>query len=101
MKAIIKEVGKVAKVEDIKNDLETLQGLVGGYIEAVNMGQGVCFVVNEEGKLNNMPANFPIGNDVIVGTAVFVAYGNDGEFADLTDKQIEAVMNFLERVEAK
>lgn len=101
MKAIIKEVGKVAKVEDIKNDLETLQGFVGGYIEAVNMGQGVCLVVNEEGKLNNMPVNFPIGNDVIVGTAVFVAYGNDGEFADLTDKQIEVVMNFLERVEAK
>ena len=95
MKAIIKEVGKSAKVEDIKNDLETLQGLVGGYIEAVNMGQGVCLIVNEEGKLNNLPENFPIAHGVIVGTAVFVAYGKDGEFADLSDDQAKAVMSFL------
>lgn len=95
MKAIIKEVGKSAKLEDIKNDLETLQGLVGGYVEAINMGQGVCLAVNEEGKLNNMPVNFPIGNDVIVGTAVFVAYGNDEEFTDLSKAQEKAVMDFL------
>lgn len=95
MKAIIKEVGKSAKVEDIKNDLETIKGLVGGYIEAVNAGQGVCLIVNEEGKLNNMPVNFPIGNDVIVGTAVFVAYGKDGEFTDLSEAQEKVVMNFL------
>lgn len=95
MKAIIKEVGKSAKVEDIKNDLETLQGLVGGYIEAVNMGQGVCLIVNEEGKLNNLPENFSIAHGVIVGTAVFVAYGKDGEFADLSDDQTKAVMSFL------
>lgn len=96
MKAIIKEVGKNPRVEDIKNDLETLQGLVGGYIEAVNAGQGICLVCNEEGKINGLPANFPIGNDFIVGTAVFVAYGKDGEFADLTDDQIAALTNFLE-----
>lgn len=96
MRAIIKEVGKVAKVEDIKNELTTMQELVGGYIEAVNTGQGICLVVNEEGKLQELPQNFPIGNDVIVGTAVFVAYGKDGEFTDLTDEQIDIVMNFFE-----
>lgn len=101
MQAIIKEVGKGARVEEIENDLATLQRLVGGYIEAISAGQGICLVCNEEGKLNGLPPNFPIGNEVIVGTAVFVAYGNDGEFADLTDKQIEVVMNFLERVGAQ
>ena len=96
MKAIIKEVGKQPKVEEIKNDLETLQNLVGGYIELVRMGGGVGLIVNEEGKLNGLPVNFPIGIDFVVGTAVFVAYGNDGEFTDLSEVQEQMVMNFLE-----
>lgn len=96
MRAIIKEVGKSATVKEIENDLATMQGLVGGYIEAVSAGQGICLVCNEEGKLNDLPPNFPIGRDIIVGTAVFVAYGKDGEFADLTDEQIRVVMNFFE-----
>ena len=95
MKAIIKEVGKTARVEEITNDLEIFQKYVGGYIEAVNAGQGICLVCNEEGKLHNLPTNFAIGNDVIVGTAVFVAYGKDGEFAGLTETQTQMVMNFL------
>lgn len=96
MRAIIKEVGKSPIVKEIENDLVTMQGLVGGYIEAVNTGQGICLVCNEEGKLEGLPTNFPIGRDVIVGTAVFVGYGKDGEFADLTDEQIAIVMKFFE-----
>ena len=96
MRAIIKEVGKLPKVEEIENELATMQGLVGGYIEAVSAGQGICLICNEEGKLNGLPPNFPIGRDVIVGTAVFVGYGRNGEFADLTNEQIKVVMNFFE-----
>lgn len=96
IKAVIKEVGKSPRVEEIENELSTMQGLVGGYIEAVNAGQGICLVCNEEGKLNGLPPNFPIGRDVIVGTAVFTSYGKDGEFNDLTDEQIAVVMRFFE-----
>ena len=95
MKAIIKEVGQMPRVEDIKNDLATLQGLVGGYIECVRIGQGVFMIANEEGKLDGLPPNFQFGYDVIVGTAVFVADGFDGEFTDLSDAQIETVMEQL------
>ena len=91
MKAIIKEVGQSPRVEDIKNDLQTLQELVGGYIECVMVGKGIVLIVNEEGKLQGLPQNFPLGNDVIVGTAVFVGNGFDGDFTDLTDEQIETV----------
>lgn len=91
MRAIVKRVGQSPRVEDIKNDLQTLQELVGGYIECVMVGKGIVLVVNEEGKLDGLPANFPLGNDVIVGTAVFVANGFDGDFTDLTDEQIETV----------
>ncbi len=95
MKAIIKEVGQSPRVEDIKNDLATLQELVGGYIECVMIGQGVVLVVNEEGKLDGLPVNFPLGNDVIVGTAVFVADGFDGDFTDLSDEQVEMLMGSI------
>ena len=98
MRVIIKEVGKEPRVEQVENDLATFQNLVGGYIEAVSTGQNICLVCNEEGKLNNLPDNFPIGNDVIAGTGVFVAYGNDGEFADLSDEQIEILTNFFNEV---
>ena len=95
MKAIVKEVGEEAQLRDIENDLETMQGLVGGYIEVVSTGEGILLICNEEGKLNGLPVNFPIGGDVIVGTAVFVAHGQDGNFTDLSDKQIEILMNFF------
>lgn len=91
MRAIIKRVGQSPQVEDIKNDLQTLQELVGGYIECVMVGKGIVLIVNEEGKLQGLPQNFPLGNDVIVGTAVFVGNGFDGDFTDLTDEQIETV----------
>lgn len=101
MRVIIKEVDKEPRVEEVENDLTTFQQLVGGYIEAVTTGEGICLVCNEEGKLNNLPANFPIGNDVIAGTAVFVSYGNDGNFADLSDKQIEILTNFFKEVKSQ
>ena len=37
--------------------LEELQGYVGGHIEIVRLGRGEIMVVNEEGKLQNLPCN--------------------------------------------
>lgn len=93
IKAIVKEVGKAPSVEKITNDLATFQGLVGGYIEVLSMGEGVGVVVNEEGKLIDLPVNFGLGYDTINGTAVFVAFGNEGDFTDLTDLQIDTIMS--------
>lgn len=59
--------------------LEELQGFVGGHIEIVRLGHGEIMVVNEEGKLQNLPVNetatifyrFKRGiNDNIVGTVL-------------------------------
>lgn len=93
MKAIVKEVGERPRIEEVENELATFQGLVGGYIEVLSMGDGVGLIVNEEGKLIGLPVNFGLGYDTINGTAVFVAFGNDGEFKDLTDLQIDTIMS--------
>lgn len=37
--------------------LEELQGFVGGYVQILHMGRGELMVVNEEGKIKNLPLN--------------------------------------------
>lgn len=37
--------------------LEELQGFVGGYVQILHMGRGELMVINEEGKLKNLPVN--------------------------------------------
>ena len=59
--------------------LEELQCFVGGYIELVNLNDDEIMIVNEEGKLDNLPYNQKAtehllakvnGFDVIVGDAL-------------------------------
>lgn len=72
------------KPKDFKKfTLEELQSYVGGYIEVINLSANKALVVNEEGKLHNLPVNkiatalaqycnaiFP--TDCIVGDAVVI-----------------------------
>lgn len=58
--------------------LEEMQAMVGGYIETLSLTDGKWIVVNEEGKLHNLPLNFNATkiirdngyNDYIVGNAI-------------------------------
>lgn len=79
--AIIKEPGKPAEVKEIPNTLEKLQEIVGGYIQMIQFDRESALICDEEGKLKGYEVNFPLWNDVIVGTCVIA--GVDGE--DLTD----------------
>lgn len=95
MKVIIKEVGKKPKVEDIANDLPTLQKLVGGHIEVVRVTPDILMICNEEGKSQGLPPNFSTGRDIIVGTVVFVAFDGTEDFAGLSDYQVLEVMDIF------
>ena len=92
MKAIIKEVGKQPRIEEIENTLDSLKSLVNGYIEVVRLDDDILLICNEEGKMQGLPPNFRIGNDIIVGTAVFVSFDGEEDFTDLTEWQIEYIM---------
>ena len=87
MKAVLKEVGKEPRVIEIENTLEAFQKVVGGYIEVLSVGNSILLICNEEGKLNGLEPNFSIGYDVIVGNALFVKEGEDGEFADFEESE--------------
>lgn len=58
IRVIVKEPGKPAEQREIENNLETLQELVGGYIEDVHIGSNILVIVNEEGKLKHLDFNF-------------------------------------------
>ena len=60
-------------------ELDEMQGIVGGYIEIINLKDGRMMIVDEEGKLNNKAVNILATNilrrdhcttDYIVGTAI-------------------------------
>ena len=61
MGKIYKTDGMVIATEPANgNDfqLSELRSVVGGYIEVVTLRDGLMMVVNEEGKLQNLPVNY-------------------------------------------
>ena len=56
IEAIVIDPGEPARLVEIPDTLEALQGLVGGYIEGV-FGEEAVIYVNEEGLLLNLPFN--------------------------------------------
>lgn len=82
--------------------LETLQDLVGGYIEIIhpdNFPSYVQLVCNEEGKIRRLPANRYVTvhgwPDIVCGTFVLCASGIvDGEpdLIPFTDEQTKTVL---------
>lgn len=84
IRVLLVNPGALPKVTTIPNTLEALQQAVGGYIEAVELEDGVCLICNEEGKLLGLPSNQRVGGDVIAGTFLIVGEA-DGEFRSLSD----------------
>lgn len=110
MKAyIIPQDGTAIRPTEIgENSLSTLQGLVGGYIQALPMTSGFDFIINEEGKFDSncevnvsatliagilgrlFPGDYIVGDVVITGTP-----GSDGEMTE-PDHRWMAIANHLD-----
>lgn len=84
----------------IDNTLEAMQHLVGGFVECVNIADGVDLWCNENGKLDRLPPNRFLTDDN--GTPFDVICGDffisgvdeeEGECASLTQEQIEFYIN--------
>jgi hypothetical protein len=98
---VVEADGDFAVLDIAGNELKTLQGLVGGWVQAIDLKSNLTLWVNEEGKLDRLPVNgFATemwdsvfgATDVIVGTAVFTGGTDDeGDTIGLSDSQIEAL----------
>ena len=92
--------GTVRSIDiDPSNELTQLQSLVGGYIQAVTLPNGVTMWLNEEGKLHGLEHNssaqrlfdrsFGAGYDLIVGDAVLMGGADEeGDTLGLTEEQV-------------
>ena len=86
--------------------LPTLQGLVGGSVEPINLLKDMTLWVNEEGKMLNLPFNyfatkmwekkFGVGTDYIVGDVVITGYA-DGDTTGLKDEIIKMLQIIFDR----
>ena len=99
IQVVIVEPFKKPYKKTIPNTLEQFNELVGGYIENVFIGATernakIGLLVNEEGKLKNLPFNRKIfyynGNfEILVGRIVITAYNGQGDNISLTDQEAE------------
>lgn len=71
LRVVHKLPGLPAEVVVIDDTLEDLQKLVGGYIGVVRVTPDVHAYVDDEGLFKELPLNFNLNGNVIVGPAVF------------------------------
>lgn len=93
------EIGKKKNVVDVKNELEDLQKLVGGYIQAVPLNEKLLLVCDEDAKLKGKSVNaFVISSfglaEEIAGN-FFICGKDENEFVGLTADEIKYVDNFV------
>lgn len=98
--AVIKYPYQKPETVTIDKGLKPLQEIVGGDIDVVYLPDiddihGFC---NDEGLLIGMEPNFyrPDFGDAIVGPAIFMASGADGESESLSPEQVKRITAYLE-----
>lgn len=88
---------------EVFGDLDNLQAIVGGNIEMPYASEAftqerVDFIVNENGKIEDLPISTLIVDgsgeviDVICGSLIFSSHTDEGEICSLTQNQIEFIL---------
>lgn len=85
MKVLVKQPGQLPTIEEIPNELESLQRTVGGYIETLRVigmagtDRTLTLICDEEAKLKQPrpKENLKLGRDVILGTVILLAAEED------------------------
>lgn len=107
IKVIVCRPNEAPKIEEHTEELEEWQKLVNGYIDVIYPhDDDTCIILNDEGKIDNLPMNRPLKTadgityDVICGTFIITRAPEDSEsFDSLTNKQIEKyVKMYLEPI---
>lgn len=105
VKAVVIEEDGTVEVRQVKTDLESMNALVGGYLEAVTGNGPWHAYVDEEGKYKNLPVNYVANlvltrlgwpgislGDFVVGRVVIL--GDDGpDEADVPEDVAAVALN--------
>ena len=102
IQVVLCEPGKKAYITTINSTLESLQQIVGGYIEAVYpFDDPVAIICNEEGKINGLELNRALRDengklcDILAGTFLIVGLGKE-DFASLKPEYQEEYRKLFE-----
>ena len=89
MNVLMVEPGKAPYETQIGDDLQSMQAVVGGYIQAVYpYEEPVALICNEDGKLDGLPLNRALRDsdgdiyDIVAGNFFIVGLGQN-DFTDL------------------
>ncbi len=82
IRCFVKRPGQMGNIRFVCNTLPDLQQIVGGPIECIALDAKTILICNECGKHMNLPVNFPIEDDLIVGTAIITGLSSD-DFSSL------------------
>ena len=95
MNVLMVEPGKAPYETQIGDDLQSMQALVGGYIQAVYpYEEPVALIANESGKLDGLPLNRALRDsdgdiyDIVAGN-FFIAGLGENDFTDLPHELAE------------
>lgn len=103
MKIVVVKPGQPAEIRDIEGSLESMQKVVGGYIECLNpWGNNICLICNEEGKIQGLKPNRSItykngARDIIAGTFFFCRSKGE-EFAGFSDAGAAYIASLFKEV---
>lgn len=95
IRVVVKNPGLKPMTITLNNTLKDFQWIVGGYIETIDLAGGVIMICNEDGKRRGLPFNFFFFSDHIVGSVVFTAFDEDGNFVSLNEVQRKYVYALL------
>ena len=105
MIVLIVEPGKTPRTAEIGGSLESMQAVVGGYIQAVYpFDDEIALICNEEGKILSLPFNRSLYSpetgvvyDIVVGTFFMCAASTEeSNFGSLSEEQIRRCTRYLE-----
>lgn len=99
MKVVFVAPEKEPKIIEVGTELEDMQGILDGMIEACPLAEeDIYLVCNEEGKINGMQPNRALYDgdgelcDVVFGP-FFICDGKGSSFASLTEEQLTKYMD--------
>ena len=85
------------RFEEIENTLQAKQAFVGGYIEVVRLTDEIDLILNEEGKINNLPRNRAWVNngeviDIFHGNILACRHDAEGNFTSIEESDVFAIL---------
>jgi len=97
---LIIEPNEHPRLVEIEDDIDVEQGIVGGYMEELQLSDTASLICNEEGKLRNLPANRRYKNDVLAGTFFITGIDDDeGIFTSLSKEDIDFYSEVFHEIE--